>query len=151
MLWKSHKILSGAIAYTMGLPVEGIALVMVGSVFPDSVEYVFRSKHRGIFHFWLIYFIVFLLAFFKGFSPVYLNFVLKWFSFGCLLHILEDSMSKTGVPIFLGMKKRLKLKLYSTGRASEYVLLFVCVLIFFVIKTFKVKYGLDSWKPNIWL
>jgi len=151
MTWKNHKLVSIAIAYAIGLPLEGIIAVAIGSIIPDFIEFVFKIKHRGISHFWGIYALVFLFATYHAFQqPIIAGLIIKWTSLGCLLHLFEDAMSKAGIPMFPGTFKRIKLgQLYITKQPSEIIVALSILAICVAIKMIKIHFGIDVWRPEI--
>jgi len=150
MTWKNHKLVSIAITYAIGLPLEGIVVVAIGSIIPDFIEFVFKMKHRGMSHFWGIYALIFLFATYHVFQQPIVGLIIKWTSFGCLLHLFEDSMSKAGIPTFPGSLRKIKLgELYITKQPSEFFLALSIVVLCIVIKIMKVYFGIDVWRPKI--
>jgi len=153
VIWRAHEITSAAIAYTLCLPLEGIIAVAVGSIIPDFLEFVFkfRLKHRGITHFWGLYGIALLVVHYYPFAQPLIASLLTWFILGCLLHIFEDSMSKSGVPFCPGIHGHyIKLgELYKTGELSEFFTVLALLSGCLLIKFLNVKFAGDNWTPEI--
>ena len=150
MTWKSHKLVSAAIAYAIGLPLEGIIAVTIGSITPDFIEFVFKIKHRGVSHFWGIYALVFLFATYHALQQPIAGLIIKWTSLGCLLHIFEDAMSKAGIPMFPGTFKRIKLgQLYKTKYPSEAIVVLAIIVLCGLVKAIKIYLHTDTWQPVI--
>jgi len=158
MTWSSHKLTTAAIAYALGLPVEGIVFATAASTYTDAIEFVLRLRHRGISHFWGIYLTLFLVAHFNLLNfnltppiPFLLEW-LEWFALGCLLHLFEDAMSKSGIGLFPYSTRKIKLgELYVTGQISEYLVAFAIVAVCLGIKAWLVHTGQAVWKPEITL
>ena len=153
MTWRNHRFVTAAIAYVLDLPVEGIIVSVIASTFPDKLEFIFpvKLKHRGISHFWAMYLGLFLMAHFNflKLNPS-LSLLIEWFMLGCLFHILEDALSKSGVIFFPGTLKKIKLgELYATRSFSENLVAFVIVGICLGIKAWLVHKGLAVWKPRV--
>ena len=150
MTWKNHKLVTVTMSYTTGLPVEGIIMVAAASIFPDAIEFILRLRHRGVSHFWVIYTLAFLIAHFNLINlapPAPL--LLEWFALGCMLHLLQDAMSKSGIELYPGSRKKIILgQLYITKQNSEYAAALIMILVCLGIKTLQVSTGADVWKPG---
>jgi len=153
VIWKSHKITSAAIAYAFSLPLEGIIVVAIGSIIPDFLEFIFKFKlkHRGITHFWGLYAIGLLVIHYHPFSQPLITSLLTWLMLGCLLHIFEDSMSKSGVPFFPGIRGHyIKVgELYKTKDISEFFTVLALLSGCLLIKFLNVKFAEDNWIPKL--
>ena len=151
MQWKSHRIISAATAYTMGLPVEGIIAVTAGSVLPDLIEFLLRAKHRDISHFWGIYLTLFLFFAYWPFSNNFWFFacISKWLVLGCLFHIIEDAASKSGVSFLPGTNKRIRIgELYQTGTQSEFITVVLILIFLLLFKAVLVTVSGSDWLPR---
>lgn len=124
MTWKWHSATSVCISYAVFASPTVTAGALVAARFPDVIEaFLPGVKHRGLSHvllFWIA-------------SSVFL-FGLPEFRFlfglflGALLHVLMDGCSAHGVPI-ISSAWRFRLRLYKTGRSSEYIFaLLICGL-----------------------
>ena len=150
MTWKNHKLVTIAMAYTVDLPLEGIVVATLASVFPDAIELLLHLRHRGVSHFWIIYVIMFLIAHF-GFADASVSACLaEWFALGCLFHLFQDAMSKSGIELYPGSRNKIKLgQLYITHQASEYITALVIIALCLGIKALRVTSGSSVWKPGL--
>ena len=139
MKWVNHEIVTGSIMFAISNDLLSAALAMAGSVFPDWIEgrptlfnySSWRKNHRGVSHFFLLYFLAFLLlAFIKTISySILLQYVI-YFVFGAILHVLEDALCGK-VPL-LKLNKKTGLKLFTVGSVREYfisLIFFVCIFL----------------------
>jgi membrane-bound metal-dependent hydrolase YbcI (DUF457 family) len=128
MLWQTHILTSALLAYRLGADIPfGVVASAFGSVFPDWIERAGRLRllrHRGLSHS-----VVLWLCVCSG-LPAYFSSVpqIRWFALGVLLHLAEDSLTMTGVPLFWG-KRRIALRLIRTGGPSEALFLVLFVLV----------------------
>ncbi len=144
MKWISHKLTTLAATQTVGFPLWASLTATCSSVLPDLVEMgpgklVFR-KHRGVSHNFLFWFLVHLAAYFllKGYLqkifptlPVLLELkpetLLMAVGSGVFLHLLTDSLSDSGIPLW--GRRRLAFRLYRTSGFLELVLVIsICFL-----------------------
>jgi membrane-bound metal-dependent hydrolase YbcI (DUF457 family) len=128
----SHKLFNTAVAANVlsfcyrGHTLESIILAIglcLFSSFPDSIEDIFRLKHRGKSHALEIYGGVALLCWIgiEFYSSLYwIWFVFFGMTAGSILHIVADMFSVRGVDVF---DYRVRFGLYSTGTKSEYIFL----------------------------
>lgn len=153
MRYKTHLATTFAVALPImdsaqALTVSGVALLAIGTVFPDIDEpnsYIgHRMKgvsgginglfgHRGLTHSLLgliaISYLFYLLASWISF-PVEL---IQWFSFGYLAHLVEDSFSRKGIAWLQPISKKrfqsgFKILYYSTGGLVEQIVFFASIL-----------------------
>ncbi len=159
MKWTSHKIISLASGIVLELPLCAMAGLFLGSIIPDVLDMTyarlsknpqktFKRIHRGISHWYGTYLFFALTCFY--FMPS-LNTQLKQlnieqillqigfgFNLGALMHIFLDMCTYSGVPIRpFTKKKRISLRLFSTGSIKEYLLLSFVVIgfIFYLWET----------------
>ncbi|OSS42484.1 hypothetical protein DESAMIL20_668 [Desulfurella amilsii] len=100
---------------------------MIGSIAPDFDIYAsnmnlrFKERslwnaHRGITHHAILGLLLFLTAL------IIPNTAFKAFVLGYILHLLADMLSKLGIP-YWSYQDRFALKLYETGKLSEFLVL----------------------------
>ena len=126
MTWKSHRVTALTAALALGVPLPVLPVVWLGATFPDRMEMIFGMEHRGWSHSLLVWLSLFIF-FYYAYLPRYFIFVLG-FVLGSFVHILTDSFSVGGVPLY---KKKycLAAGFYRTGEASEYVTALVWSLV----------------------
>lgn len=88
---------------------------LVGAVFPDIDLCIPGLEHRTLTHWFIPYIIGISLAYFLGHPWV------LFFCIGALVHILLDSLSLMGVPIWAPFGKRKGLKIMRVGNFSEVI------------------------------
>lgn len=102
----SHKVTTLSLAVLAQAPPEGIIGAVAGSMIPD-IDIRLGITHRTWTHWWPIYLgpLVLVSFVFGGEDPLTIPGVAltywQWFFLGSLLHIVEDSITVTGVPLFL--------------------------------------------------
>ena len=97
---------------------------MFGAVFPDIDLRIPGLEHRTLTHWFIPYIIGIVLAYFLGHPWV------LFFCIGALVHILLDSLSLMGVPIWTPFGKRKGFKIMRVGNFSEVIaalLMVVCM------------------------
>lgn len=134
MKWISHKLTTFAIYYSISEETIQSLIASASSVFPDLIEtgpgrIIFR-KHRGTSHnpiFWLIILPFFYYGLKKMVPEVNIapfNCLpgpesLFWtITGGVTLHLIADSLSGLGIPLW--GNKRFALKVYKTFTLSEF-------------------------------
>jgi len=133
MLWQTHILTSALLAHKLGADMPfGVVASAFGGVFPDWIERVGRLRvlrHRGLSHSLILW-----LCVCSGLI-VFLSTVphARWFASGVLLHLAEDVLTMTGVPLLLE-RKRIALRLIRTGGPSEALFLVLFVLGVFLIR-----------------
>jgi len=130
MIWATHILSAAFLAERLGADLPSIAACAAGGVLPDWIETIGRIRilrHRGLSHSVLLW--SFLCSALMAFFPALLW--MRYFTLGVFLHLAEDSLTMTGVPVFL--KRRIAFRLVRTGGLSEllFVLAFVHVLVVF--------------------
>lgn len=117
MTWISHKILSASLVFTATKDASAIIPTMIGSIFPDLIEYFmpggWRKNHRGISHWFVVYIALLIIALLVG------SRILTYFFIGCILHIVQDMISGT-VPLL--SNNRMGVKLIRNGYIGEYLI-----------------------------
>lgn len=122
-----HKIITMGSLLLAGAPLEVIVGGGVGSTLPDLDKKI-GIAHRTWTHWWPLYilpggFFLFLL-YFRNLDPssaTILRFSLG-LVLGGLLHILEDSITKMGIPVFSPNGKRFSLSLTTSGGVLEKII-----------------------------
>ena len=133
-------------------------IASIGSIVPDFIEgegflYDYEKwmrSHRTYSHWFVPYAVLFLVSFIGMGWEVWslvksellflpnekgkiLFFILSALSLGCLLHILEDAVSGK-VPLWHPKKRTFGVRLVRTRSFTEYVFVFVVVLLIIVYK-----------------
>jgi inner membrane protein len=142
MTWLSHTSIATAIALPFS-PLH-IPIIVLGSTAPDWIEtllttFGFEIQHREETHYLTSWLILIVISFFIDF-----NNLLFWFAIGGLSHILEDSLTISGVPfspysthrfhLFGGALDESSFYKFRTGSIVEYVIAFsiLGLVVFFV-------------------
>jgi inner membrane protein len=142
MTWLSHTSIATAIA----LPISPayIPVIVLGSTAPDWLEYVLNAlginvEHRKETHYLTSWLILIFIALFIDF-----NNMLFWFAIGGLSHVVEDSLTVSGIPfspysthrfhLFGGALEESSFYKFRTGSMVEYVIAFAILglVVFFV-------------------
>lgn len=130
MKFRNHSIVALAYGLALDAPAVGMAGLMVGSVFPDRLDFklglgcetLFLKVHRGITH-WPWPYIAILcgaLLWPAARSSLWGTFII-WACLGGIIHILGDAMTPGGVPYLPhNMKRKLTFRLFKTGSIKEY-------------------------------
>ncbi len=141
MKWVTHQAVAVAAAYTLHMPLEGMAAVWVGSVMPDILDQkisgMFRNRqkafnqiHRGTTH----WFGIWLIALFAGFLlplPEMAAGVVAGLGFGGLAHVALDMCTPSGVPLVpWSRRNKFSLNICKTGSVGEYCFLAVSMGLF---------------------
>ena len=134
MMGKTHFTVGIAvalpiIAHTPVMIIPG-ALGIIGATFPD-IDFMIGLKHRGFTHslLALVIFTSIAFCFNKQFG----------FTFGCcyLSHLILDSFTKMGVPLFYPSKRYYGAKLIKTGGPYDYFTWLMAIYIISeIFKTF---------------
>jgi len=142
MLWLSHVAVSCTVAYRFfeAKDVFSLVAVGVGSILPDWIETAGRTrilKHRGISHaawFWTLVFLFWWECLQKGIVSLsyagvqQIAFYTRFLVVGIFLHLLEDALTITGIPVAPFRPERLALRLFATGSRGEAVFVLLVVL-----------------------
>ena len=105
---------------------------MVGAVFPDIDLRIPGLEHRTLTHWFIPYVAGILLAYFLVYSWV------LFFCTGALVHILLDSLSLMGVPIWTPFGKRKGFRIMRVGNFSEVIaalLMVTCICVICMVTT----------------
>lgn len=161
--WINHKVSTFAIVFALTHDPVVSAISAVGSIIPDALEgsdyqsQNWKRRHRKITHWLLGYALVAASLWFALHGSVHrsvltmdvftvfkvlnsatilfvMGFVLFWFSVGCILHVLEDSLSGP-VPLMHPTRRVFSVGIFRTGSVFEYILSFG--LLFTVLGVFK--------------
>lgn len=126
MTWKSHFISTFVTVYALTQNPVASVCAMLGSTFPDRIEFIFLKKTHRTFSHWFVFYLPFLFLYKSGFSMY-----IFWFFMGALLHILEDALCGK-IPV-MSPTKRVQVipRLFYTGSVREYV--FVMLYCFFMM------------------
>ena len=147
MLLLSHVTVSCAIAYRFLGAKDLLSLVAVGvgSILPDWIETVGKIrilKHRGISHaawFWTLVFLSWWVSVQKGIVPLsyaevqQIAFYARFLIIGIFMHLAEDALTMTGIPIAPFRPERLALRLFATGSRGEAVFVLLVVLVCWLV------------------
>lgn len=158
MKWSSHRAVTftSVLCLTSNLPVAVVSAM--GSVFPDEIEFILFSNwqkhHRKTSHWIPLYLMIcaviyMLLTHFgmliRSVNDIYIIMnmpylmgmlfaggnILFWFFFGCIFHILEDSVCGT-IPLTSPNDKTKFIRLFYVGTIKEYVCVYTfCGLLLF--------------------
>ena len=143
MLGVSHVIINIALvqtyASTTGAFVHPACYLAttIGSIFPDRIEKIFGArwiKHRTITHtlsYWLAIIPVgwiivthldkqLLLPFMHPKYAIMVSQLWLWFAFGVLMHLAEDALTMSGIPIT--PSKKIALKWFKAGAWQEKIM-----------------------------
>ena len=128
MTWKSHKISTLAIIYAATGFIPGALVAMFASTLPDRLELRGAIKHRTVTHWFLPVLIVFSVIWrWYAVSHSLLALLLLFIAAGYIAHLFEDLMSKSGIPFVSPYEKTVGLSLYTTGKPTEYMALFILI------------------------
>jgi membrane-bound metal-dependent hydrolase YbcI (DUF457 family) len=94
----------------------------MGSILPDALEIKGLIKHRTITHYPIVYSVP-LLVLLPNFKATFLVNAVFWCLVGCMVHLLLDALSKSGIPLFRPFSdKKLAINFYTTHHMSEFYL-----------------------------
>lgn len=119
MRWQNHKICTVCIVFAAGGRILPAILAGCGSVFPDLLE-VGLVRHRTLTHWAPVYLIAAVImvpmarSFFLPAGLVNACLIL-----GCLCHLVQDGLSRGGVPFFTPNGRRFGAGLYITRTITE--------------------------------
>lgn len=139
MRWFNHITITTSTAYliTPDLNPAYLGIIGFGCIFPDWIETLGTKKrqipHRTITHSILLWLLIipFLSYLFLKTNNHSAFELWKWFSFGIIGHLVEDSITKTGIPIFIG-RKRIAFRWLTTGSHGEYIISWIFLLLVFI-------------------
>ena len=122
MRWQNHKLTTGAVIYAATGGYFTTCMAMIGSILPDLLE-IGIIRHRSFTHWpppWVAFAIVSYGA--CWFSPKIWLYLCFYICVGALLHLGEDYLSITGIPLRSPSGPPRGAKLYSTGTATETII-----------------------------
>lgn len=122
MKWCNHKLTTFAMVYAATGGVVAASVAAVSSTLPDVLEFRGVIRHRTITHWPYLYLVpaIILISQFREQSAKLAPYIFLFILIGCLCHLAEDALSKTGIPYILPYGPRAGLDLYITGKPSEY-------------------------------
>lgn len=128
----SHKTIGLSVALALGFEVYGVIGVTIGSILPDIIDMFisgggvfYRRIHRKLSHWWILYAVLIYVAYNVYLFSVYINQAIFYISIGALLHIICDSLTKSGVPLINPFNQDFRIGLFATGSIVEYLLVTV--------------------------
>ena len=145
----SHRVITGSVMLAAQATPEAIIGAVVGSMFPD-IDIKLGIAHRTWTHWWPMYAIplgvvgtMLHLGQFRSQAGIMMATIAFWMMMGSILHIVEDSLTVTGVPIvvpvtspfemngvpWISVNKRFSLRLTHTGGLLEYGIMAISVAI----------------------
>lgn len=131
MMWRTHFVIGATLPIVIG-DYAGAVAAVVGSVAPDYLERLDwlggrRIAHRTTTHV-LVYWVAACAALFLLMPFSSLPF---WWAFGGLSHVVADSFTPMGIPIFPSQKHRTNFfgGAIRTGSAGEWVIMGLCVVL----------------------
>ena len=146
MTWSSHRVITFVSVVLFTQDVWKASVAMLGSTFPDRVERwlpgSWQKHHRKASHWFLLYLLVlsclYVCPVCNEFQRNLVGFS-RWYVFGCLAHIVEDSVCGR-IPLFSPGKPRWVCpRLFYTGGRGESVFVFVYVVFVGVFWLFRLN------------
>ena len=133
MRWRYHKLTSGAAIYAVTGGYFPTFMAMLGSILPDLLE-MRIIRHRTVTH-WPMPWIALALVCngVSRFSPGVWLYLFFFIVIGALLHLGEDYLSVTGIPLRSPGGPRRGAGFYVTGTMGEAVLAMSVVGTFLLI------------------
>jgi len=125
MQWKNHRLTTCAIVYSLTGSIPATAIATASSVLPDVMEArllknISLVKHRTLTHYpWLYLVPAVILWRLLQSGPNYVGYLVFFILVGCLCHLAEDFMSRSGIPLLTPGGKHTGLNFYITKCPSE--------------------------------
>lgn len=129
MQFYAHKTIVAGSLMILGADFIGVASAVFGSVLPDvidkkmslGIKQLYHGIHRKLFHWWVLYVLgaIFCRYWLEDGIGFYIGYYL---CVGAIIHILCDSLTKSGVPFIDPSKSGHGLKVLRTGSLIEYVI-----------------------------
>jgi membrane-bound metal-dependent hydrolase YbcI (DUF457 family) len=119
MRWQNHKVCTVCMVFAVGGRVLPAILAGLGSVLPDLLE-AGLVRHRTLTHWFPLYFVAALI--FVPMARVFFwpaGLVVACLLLGCLCHLVQDGLSRGGVPLFTPDGRRFGACLYVTRTITE--------------------------------
>jgi len=120
--WQNHKLVTFSMTYAMTGTLASATMAMIGSVLPDVLEMGGVFKHRTVTHLVVGWMVLSMFCWhlmrINGYAsiPLYLTFFLIY---GASMHVLQDSLSVGGVPLWNPYGRCFGFGLYRTRTISE--------------------------------
>lgn len=119
MQWKNHRITTCAVTYALTGSFPATAIATASSMLPDVLE-MKLVKHRTMTHYpWIVLVPVVLMWQAMHQAPNYFLYVLFFVLFGYLCHLIEDFLSRSGIPLMSPFGRHIGCNLYVTHAPSE--------------------------------
>lgn len=138
MMGYSHKIITTTTAIIVGAPVIGVAGALAGSTLPDA-DIKLGIEHRTLTHYWPVYVVsavaIKMYDLHSSLTPLQHSGLVFgfWMCLGALMHILEDSLTKGGVPWITPYGSKFSFRLTKTGGVLEkFIMVGMVALLFYV-------------------
>jgi len=136
--WYSHKITTFTAVYAVTGGILSAITAASASLLPDVFEMGGILKHRGASHWPYPYFGVALILFITcclttSLWPYFAFYLLV----GISLHLLEDGLSKSGIPWRHPFGEPKGAGFYITGTGSEQILVLILTIIFLLLAYFR--------------
>jgi len=138
MVWYNHKLVTFATVYTITGGFLSSLTATTACVLPDVVEMGGIFKHRGGSHWPYPYLgAALILLITSHFSTSLWPFFAFFLVFGAILHLLEDSLSASGIPWRRPNGHTKGAGFYYTGTASEQMIVLPLIVSLFIICYFR--------------
>lgn len=152
MRWYSHKVTTASLVYAVtGGDLPATAAAMAGSIAPDAIEITACGliPHRTITHWPYPYLVVALGLWLLSLTQT--SGLVAWyamfFPIGALLHLAEDALSKSGIPLRGPFGKRTGLGTYKTfSLFSEQAVVLAIIIPCFAVSAWTGKISFDHFQ-----
>jgi len=120
MQWKNHRLTTCAVTYALTGSFPATAIATASSMLPDVLE-LKLLKHRTLTHYpWIPIASAILMWHSMQSAPGYVTYILFFVLIGYIGHLVEDFLSKSGIPV-LSLSRKVGCGLYVTHNPSEQV------------------------------
>lgn len=138
MVWYNHKLVTLTAVYAVTGGFLSAVTAASASLLPDVFELGGVLKHRGASH-WPYPYLgsAFILYITCCLTTSLWPFFAFYLMVGSTLHLLEDSLSKSGIPWKRPSGEPKGAGLYYTGTGSEQVIVLILIIIFLLICFFR--------------
>jgi inner membrane protein len=138
MRWHSHKLVTFTTVYAVTGGILSAITAASASLLPDVFEMGGILKHRGASHWPYPFFLLALILFITCCLTTSLWPYFAFYLFvGISLHLLEDSLSKSGIPWRHPFGEPKGAGFYITGTGSEKILVLILTTIFLLLAYFR--------------
>jgi membrane-bound metal-dependent hydrolase YbcI (DUF457 family) len=138
MVWYNHKLVTLTAVYAVTGGALSAITAASASLLPDVFELGGVFKHRGASHWPYPYLVVASILYEISCMTTSLwPFFAFYLLVGASLHLVEDSLSKSGIPWKSPFGPTKGASLYYTGTGSEHILVLVLIIIFLLISHFR--------------